>query len=43
MSTKIHAMVDVLGNQAGFYLTGGQAHDLVRADHLLPGMKALAR
>ena len=33
-------MVDALGNPAGFYLTGGEAHDLTGADHLLPGMQA---
>jgi len=33
-------MVDALGNPIGFHLTGGQAHDLVGADHLLPGMEA---
>jgi transposase len=33
-------MVDALGNPVGFCLSGGQAHDLVGADHLLPGMQA---
>jgi len=33
-------MVDALGNPVGFFLTGGQAHDLAGADHLLPGMTA---
>jgi len=33
-------MVDTLGNPVGFFLTGGQAHDLAGADHLLPGMTA---
>ena len=33
-------MVDALGNPVGFHLTGGQAHDLVGADHLLPDMRA---
>ncbi len=33
-------MVDALGNPVGFFLTGGQAHDLQGADHLLPGMEA---
>ena len=28
------------GNPVGFFLTGGQAHDLVGADHLLPSMQA---
>ena len=40
MSTKIHALVDALGNPLGFHLTGGEAHDLVGADHLLPDMQA---
>jgi transposase len=40
LSTKIHTLVDALGNPVGFHLTGGQAHDLVGADHLLPGMRA---
>ena len=33
-------MVDALGNAIGFFLSGGQAHDLIGADHLLPTMKA---
>jgi transposase len=40
LSTKIHTLVDALGNPVGFFLTGGQAHDLVGADHLLPAMQA---
>lgn len=40
MSTKIHALVDALGNPVGFKLTPGQAHDLQGADALLPGMAA---
>ncbi|HEX3996193.1 MAG TPA: IS5 family transposase [Acetobacteraceae bacterium] len=40
LSTKIHALVDALGNAIGFFLTGGQVHDLVGADHLLPEMEA---
>ena len=32
--------MDALGNPVGFHLTGGQAHDLVGADELLPDMKA---
>ena len=40
MSTKIHTIVDALGNPIGFHLTGGQAHDLDGADHLLADMKA---
>ena len=39
-STKIHALVDALGNPVAFDLTGGEAHDLVGADHLLPAMQA---
>ena len=33
-------MVDALGNPLGFFLTGGQAHDLAGADHLLPTMES---
>ena len=33
-------MVDARGNPLGFFLTGGEAHDLVGADHLLPTMQA---
>ena len=40
MSTKIHAIVDALGNPIGFHLTGGQACDLEGADILLPGLAA---
>jgi transposase len=40
LSTKIHTLVDALGNPLGFFLTGGQAHDLDGADHLLPTMEA---
>ena len=40
MSTKIHATADALGNPTGFFLTGGEAHDLVGADHLLPQVQA---
>ena len=40
MSTKIHALVDALGNPVNFFLTGGEAHDLAGADALLPGMAA---
>ena len=40
MSTKIHALVDALGNPLGFHLSGGEAHDLVGADHLLADMQA---
>jgi transposase len=40
LSTKVHALVDALGNPVDFFLTGGEAHDLVGADHLLPTMEA---
>jgi transposase len=33
-------LVDALGNAIGFFLSGGQAHDLIGADHLLPTMEA---
>ena len=40
MSTKIHALVDALGNPLRLLLTPGQAHDLAGADALLPHMTA---
>ena len=40
MSTKIHAVVDALGNPISFHLTGGQASDLEGADELLPHLEA---
>jgi transposase len=40
LSTKIHALVDALGNPLAFFLTPGQAHDLQGADALLPQMQA---
>lgn len=40
MSTKIHTLVDALGNPVDFFLTPGQAHDLHGADALLPHMQA---
>jgi transposase len=40
LSTKIHALVDALGNPLAFLLTAGQAHDLLGADALLPQMAA---
>ena len=40
MSTKIHALVDALGNPLRFLLTPGQVHDLAGADALLPQMTA---
>lgn len=40
MSTKIHALVDALGNPIGFHLTPGQACDLDGADVLLNDLAA---
>ena len=40
MSTKIHALVDALGNPLRFLLTPGQTHDLAGADALLSQMEA---
>jgi transposase len=40
LSTKIHALVDALGNPLAFELSPGQAHDLDGADALLPQMAA---
>jgi transposase len=40
LSTKIHALVDALGNPLAFMLSPGQAHDLEGADALLPQMAA---
>jgi len=40
LSTKIHATTDALGNPTAFHLTGGEAHDLVGADALLPDIAA---
>jgi len=39
LSTKIHALVDALGNPTAFFLTQGQVHDLHGADALLPQMR----
>ena len=40
LSSKIHALVDALGNPLRFLLTPGQAPDLAAADALLPQMTA---
>ena len=40
LGTKIHTLVDALGNPVAFVLTGGEAHDLVGADHLPPDIQA---
>jgi transposase len=41
LTTKIHAIVDALGNPVAFSLTGGQVHDLGQAQPLLA--KVLAK
>ena len=40
LSTKIHTLVDALGNPLAFDLAPGQQHDLAGADVLLPQMAA---
>jgi transposase len=40
LSTKIHTVVDALGNPISFFLTPGQACDLDGSDKLLPGLEA---
>ena len=35
MTTKIHALVDALGNPANLMLTAGQVHDLACAQDLI--------
>jgi len=40
LSTKIHAVVDALGNPLDFVLTPGQACDLEGADAFLPDLEA---
>jgi transposase len=42
LSTKIHVLVDALGNPLTILLTAGQVHDLAGADTLVPGMAAEA-
>jgi len=42
LSTKIHVLVDALGNPLKTVLTAGQVHDLAGADALLPGTEAKA-
>jgi transposase len=39
-STKIHVVVDALGNPLDFVLTGGQVHDITQAPTLLSGRRA---
>lgn len=40
MTTKIHAVVDALGNPVRLLLTGGQTHDSMPARKLLSGIIA---
>lgn len=40
MTTKIHAVVDGLGNPIRIHLTGGNVHDIVPACALIAGLKA---
>lgn len=40
LSSKIHALVDALGNPVRFLLTPGQAHDLEGTDAFLPELRA---
>ena len=38
MTTKIHSLVEGLGQLARWTLTGGQAHDLTQAQNLIDGI-----
>ena len=40
MSTKIHAVVDALGNPLRILLTGGNVHDISPAPDLISGLSA---
>lgn len=42
MTTKIHAIVDALGNPLAIRLTGGQVHDITQAAALLDGLEPQA-
>lgn len=42
MSTKIHALVEGLGNLARWSLTPGQTHDIQQAETLIDGLNAAA-
>lgn len=42
MTTKIHAIVDALGNPLAIRLTGGQVHDITQAEALLAGLEPQA-
>ncbi|MEZ4618220.1 MAG: IS5 family transposase [Caldilineaceae bacterium] len=37
-STKVHLLVDALGNGLRFLLTGGQRHDITQADALIASL-----
>ena len=39
MTTKIHVIVDALGNPLAVSLTGGQAHDITQAETLAAGVE----
>ena len=38
-TTKIHTLVDALGNPLRFILTGGQRHDITQAHKLVEGLQ----
>jgi transposase len=40
LTTKLHALVDALGNPARWILTAGQVHDVTQAEPLLEGIEA---
>lgn len=40
MTSKIHAVVDALGNPVRWLLTGGEVADITQAQPLLDGLKA---
>lgn len=40
MTSKIHAVVDALGNPVRWLLTGGEVADITQAQSLLDGLKA---
>lgn len=42
LTTKIHAIVDALGNPLAIRLTGGQVHDITQAEALLDGLEPQA-
>jgi transposase len=38
-SSKIHALVDALGNPINFIITGGEVHDVTQGSNLIAGRK----